>query len=365
MRRTEACGHLILGGFSGTTLPDSYARALRRGERAGAVVFRRNLRSEGRTDADATAVAELTASIHAAAPEPPIVAVDQEGGRVARLGAPVLRLPAAARLGATQDEAFLERVAFAQGRELAALGFTTSFAPVLDVHTHPDNPVIGDRAFGTMPDVVSAMALAFARGLRNAGLFPCGKHFPGHGDTVKDSHFELPVVHGDRARLEAVELAPFAAAARAGLPAIMTAHVVYPALDEKPATLSHAVCTDVLRTHLGFRGVLISDDLEMQAVAARAPIEELAVEAVSAGCDLLLICSNEDAQSRAYDALVRHAEAHPAFGLRCEEAAQRILSLRHEFPPRPEQERESLVNIIGGPSSRAVAQELAERGLAS
>ncbi|WP_394850450.1 beta-N-acetylhexosaminidase [Pendulispora brunnea] len=365
MRRTEACGHLILGGFTGTTLPDSYARALRKGERAGAVIFRRNLRPEKGADADATAVAELTASIHAAAPEPPIVAVDQEGGRVARLGPPVLRLPAAARLGATQDEDFIERVAYAQGCELAALGFTTSFAPVLDVHTHPENPVIGDRAFGATPEAVSKMALAFARGLRKAGLFPCGKHFPGHGDTTKDSHFELPIVQGDRARLEAVELAPFAAAARAGLPALMTAHVVYPALDEKPATLSHAICTDIVRTHLGFGGVLISDDLEMQAVAARAPIEELAVEAVSAGCDLLLICSNEDAQARAYEALVRHAEAHPSFGLRCEQAAERVRSLRREFPPRPEQERERLVNIVGGASSRAIAQELAARGLAS
>ncbi|WP_394828697.1 beta-N-acetylhexosaminidase [Pendulispora albinea] len=357
MTLAETCGQMILGGFAGTSLPSSYARALAAGERAGAILFRRNVTQ------DVLAVSELTASIRAAASPnatgSPIVAVDQEGGRVARLGPPVLTLPPAARLGATLNEAFVERVAEAQGSELMALGFTTSFAPVLDIHTHPDNPVIGDRAFGRTPETVTAMALAFARGLQKAGLFACGKHYPGHGDTEKDSHFDRPTVHGDRARLERVELAPFAAAARAGIAALMTAHVVYPALDDKPATLSKVICTDILRNQLGFRGALLSDDLEMKAVAALAPIDALAVDAVEAGCDLLLICANEEAQARAHEALVRRAEARSTFRLRCEEAQARVAVLR-ALPMRPEREREKLVQIVGGEKSRGVRNELEE-----
>jgi len=367
MTLTETCGQMILGGFAGTSLTSSYSRALAAGERAGAILFRRNV------TADVLEVSELTASIHSAgcsrAGVPPIVAVDQEGGRVARLGPPVLQLPPAARLASTMDEAFVEQVAEALGSELLALGFTTSLSPVLDVHTRAENPIIGNRAFGTTPEAVTAMALAFARGLEKAGLFACGKHYPGHGDTITDSHVDLPTVHGDRARLERVELAPFAAAVRAGIGALMTAHVVYPALDDKPATMSHAICTELLRNQMGFRGVLFSDDLEMQAVAAHASTDELAVDAASAGCDLLLICSNEDAQARAHEALVRRAEASSVFRLRCEEAAGRVLALRNRASQsnmgQPRMERNELVRIVGGEKSRAIYTELVARGLAS
>jgi beta-glucosidase-like glycosyl hydrolase len=158
---------------------------------------------------------------------------------------------------------------------------------VLDVHTNPANPVIGNRAFGTSPERVARHALAFWRGLRSAGLVGCGKHYPGHGDTYTDSHHELPVVAHDADRLRAVELAPFAAAAQAGLEAFMTAHVLYPALDpDRPATLSRRIATDLLRDELGFRGVLVSDDMGMKAVADRYSIEELAVGAIEAGCGL-------------------------------------------------------------------------------
>ena len=178
----------------------------------------------------------------------------------------------------------------ALGEELAALGIGWNFAPVLDVHTNPANPVIGNRAFGTTPEAVARQALAFWRGLRGAGLVGCGKHFPGHGDTRTDSHHELPVVAHDVDRLRAVELAPFAAAARAGMEAFMTAHVLYPALDpDRPATLSRRIATDLLRGELGFRGVLVSDDLGMKAVADRYPIEELAVGAIEAGVDHLKV----------------------------------------------------------------------------
>jgi beta-N-acetylhexosaminidase len=257
------------------------------------------------------------------------------------------------------DVALAERIARAVGAELGALGFTIDFAPVLDVNTCAENPVIGDRAFGDDAETCARFGAAWIRGLQAAGVLACGKHFPGHGDTSKDSHVDLPVVHQPLERIERVELAPFRAAVEAEVATLMTAHVVYPALDAtRPATLSPAVCTD-LRRAIGFSGVLVSDDLEMQAIAARMPVEQAAVLAVAAGCDLLLVCWSEEKQERAVEALLREAEQSPAFRARCAEAHARVLAARRRVgtrfgaEPRP--------STVGGPESRAVAAIVEER----
>ena len=167
-------------------------------------------------------------------------------------------------------------------------------------------------------------------------MLSCGKHFPGHGDTSVDSHVGLPVVEHDRSRLDAVELAPFRAASGAGIASMMTAHVVFTSIDGQYRRRCRArSATDLLRAEIGFRGVLFSDDLEMGAVAARYPVEESAVAAVRAGCDVLLVCSDEDWQDRAHDALVREAERDGVFRARCVEAAERALEARRRLPPRP------------------------------
>jgi beta-N-acetylhexosaminidase len=327
----KVCGQILIGGFYGTELPASYANALHRGERGGAVLFKRNL-----TD-DLGTVLRLNAGLRDAGGElPPLVAIDQEGGRVARLGAPVLALPPMRAFGRAGNVDLVRRAARALGSQLAALGFTMDFAPVLDVNTHPDNPIIGDRAFGSDPRVVMRCGVAFARGLQDGGVLACGKHFPGHGDTSQDSHLELPVVLHGRTRLEQVELPPFRAAAGAGIAALMTAHVVYESLDKGvPATMSRAVCGSLLRAEIGFEGALVSDDLEMKAVSARYSIEEAAVEAVWAGCDALLVCSDETLQGRAHEALVKQAEREPRFRARCEQAAERGLRIRRLVRPSP------------------------------
>src|SRR5262249_26892839 len=158
------------------------------------------------------------------------------------------------------DEDLARRAARTLATQLAALGFTTAFSPVLDVNVNPHNPIIGDRSFSADAATVARMGVAFSRGLREGGLLACGKHFPGHGGTTKASHFDLPVVDASRERLETVELAPFRAAV-AEVDMLMTAHVVYPALDrERPATLSRTIASDLVRGAIGFRGVLVSDD---------------------------------------------------------------------------------------------------------
>ena len=354
MTVASTCGQLVVGGFPGATLPRTYARALADKRRGGVILFKPNVED------GPAAVASLAREVHAATPETPLVGIDQEGGRVARLKAPLLEVPPMRTVASWGDAAFAERIARGVGAELAALGITIDFAPVLDVNTCPQNPVIGDRAFGADAEECARFGVAWIRGLQSAGVLACGKHFPGHGDTSKDSHVDLPVVDQARERLERVELVPFRAAVAAGVASLMTAHVVYPALDpDRPATLSRAVCTD-LREAIGFHGLLFSDDLEMSAIAARRTVEDAAVQAIAAGCDALLVCWSDDKQERAVDALIREAEASPAFRLRCEQACARGLEARRRSTARP-LDGEGLANAIGGAESQAIAAELRRR----
>jgi beta-N-acetylhexosaminidase len=343
------CGQLLVVGLSGAALSDAERRLLAANLRGGVVLFKRNVLG------GVEATAELTRAVAAAAGDdlPPLVAVDQEGGRVARIGSPALVLPPMRRVGDRDDPALAARLAEAQARELAALGFTMSFAPVLDIHTRDANPVIGDRAFGTTAERVAKIAGAWADGLAKGGVLSCGKHFPGHGDTTVDSHHALPHVDRSAEDLRRVEIAPFRALARR-LPALMTAHVVYPALDDGPATLSHAICTDLLRRELGFEGVLFSDDLEMKAIAL--PAAEAAVRAIAAGCDTLLVCSRGDLAEEAHAALVREAEKSAAFRTRCEEACARSLAMRRRVRPAPVAD---LGGVFGRAEATAAVAELA------
>jgi len=347
----RAAGQLLTVGFDGPALPDELRARIASSQVGGVMLFRPNIESPAQ-------VASLVAAIRAAAPgdAPGLVAIDQEGGLVQRLRAPLTVWPDMLSVGGADAPERTFAVGQALGAELAALGIGWDFAPVLDVHTNPANPVIGNRAFGTTPETAARHALAFWRGLRAAGLVGCGKHFPGHGDTRTDAHLELPGVEHDLARLRAVELAPFAAAAAAGIDAIMTAHVLYPALDpERPATLSRRILTDLLRGELGFRGVIVSDDLGMKAVADRYPIEELAVESVAAGADVLLIREPPERQRQALEALVRGAESSPALRARVMESAARVAVMKaacRVAPPVPAAELDAR---LGTSAHRALA----------
>jgi beta-N-acetylhexosaminidase len=323
-RLGRLCGQLLSVGFDGRVVPDELRARIAGSQVGGVMLFRPNIESAGQ-------VAALVGALRGAAPAdaPLLVSIDQEGGLVQRLRNIATDWPPMLAVGGAGDPARTQQVGRALGEELAALGIGWDFAPVLDVHTNPANPVIGNRAFGVTPEAVTAHALAFWRGLRGAGVVGCGKHFPGHGDTRTDSHLELPVVAHEPARLRAVELAPFAAAARAGMEAFMTAHVLFPALDrDRPATLSRRILTDVLRGELGFQGVIVSDDLGMKAVADRYPIEELAVGSIEAGADHLLIREPAARQVAAHEALVKAAEARSDFRARVEESAARFAAMK-------------------------------------
>ncbi|MFN8624848.1 MAG: beta-N-acetylhexosaminidase [Candidatus Binatia bacterium] len=278
-------GRLFFVGIPGLRLDPATRRVLERLHVGGVILFRRNFDTPAQ-------IAELTAALHAL-PSQPLVGIDHEGGRVLRLGEPFTQFPPAARVGRGGDATLAFRVGQAMAAELRSVGIDLNFAPVLDVHSNPANPIIGDRAFSSDPEVVSQCGIAMMRGLLAGGVIPCGKHFPGHGDTVADSHRELPVVRRSRAELERTELRPFRAAIAADIPMLMTAHVLYPALDPTgPATVSTAILTDLLRTELRFAGVIVSDDLEMRAIADRQTIAAAAVATLRAGADALLVCQD-------------------------------------------------------------------------
>lgn len=282
-------GQLLFAGFKGTELPRELAKLLAQGRIGGVILFARNI-------VDPPQVRALTAALHAAAPPeaPVLLAIDQEGGRVQRLRAPWTEWPPMRLLGERDEPETTAAVAGALARELSDLGIGLDFAPVVDVDTNPQNPVIGDRSFARDPARVARHAAAFITAMQGAGVAACAKHFPGHGDTLSDSHLELPRLEHDLDRLREVELPPFRAAVAAGVASVMTAHVLFPRLDRaRPATLAPDVMA-LLREELGFDGVVFSDDLEMKAVADHFQPAPLVRGSLEAGCDALLVCSQFD-----------------------------------------------------------------------
>ncbi len=300
MTLSHKIGQMLLFGWQTDTQATVLIDDLHVG---GVVLMGRNIQPLGRMKAT---IAGLQHRAQAAGLPPLFVAVDQEGGRVQRLGPPHYAKRATAReIGRSSPET-ARTAAQEIGTELRQLGFNWDFAPVLDVDSNPRNPVIGDRSYGTDPEQVAAMGVAAMRGFQeDARVLACGKHFPGHGDTDTDSHFALPRITHDLAHLEAVEMVPFRAAIKAGIAAIMTSHILFSALDPTlPATLSPAILTGLLREKMGFGGLIITDDLEMKGVADGWGAAEAAVLAVEAGADVLLCCHEWETQKAIQAALL-------------------------------------------------------------
>jgi beta-N-acetylhexosaminidase len=248
---------------------------------------------------------------------------------------------------------------------LLAVGITLDYAPVLDIHTNPKNPVIGDRALAERAEDVARLGRVIIRALQSAGLAACGKHFPGHGDTSADSHFELPMVDHPPDRLRAIELEPFRAAVAEQVAFIMTAHVLVPSLDEeKPATLSPKVVQALLRDELKFEGVILSDDLEMKAVSAQYAVPDAAVQAMRAGCDAVLVCQGDvDLQARTLEALVKAVESGVIPARRIDDAFMRLKRTKQRFltanRPGPKARIRALRGVLGREEHQLVAAEMA------
>jgi beta-N-acetylhexosaminidase len=289
-------------GFADDTLPAELTGYLERGL-AGVVLYKRNFHSVER-------LRELTTEIRRAAGRPVMIGIDQEGGTRFALGEPFTAWPSAAELGRAGDIALVEQVAHAMAVELRAAGCNLNFAPMLDLNVNPESPVTKGRSFGADPQLVARMGVAFDRGLRAGRVLSCAKHFPGHGDTLVDPHHDLPVFAGTMERLESAELVPFASAVASGVPLVMTAHILLPQIDpERPASLSRKMLDGVLRRRMEFRGVILTDDLGMGAIARRYGPGEAAIETLQAGADIAMLCHDWPAVAPAIAAVRRAHEA--------------------------------------------------------
>lgn len=316
-------GAVLQPGFAGTTPPPWVRRLLGEGL-GGVALFGRNIEHPEQ-------IAALTAALRAERPDV-IVAIDEEAGDVTRLetrrGS---SRPGNLALGAVDDVALTEEVARDLGYDLAAVGVTLNYAPDADVNTDAGNPVIGVRSFGADPALVARHTAAWITGLQSAGVAACAKHFPGHGNTSVDSHVDVPKINASRAELDAVELPPFRAAVAAGAQAIMTGHLVVPAIDPQwPATLSRRVLVDLLRDELGFAGAVVTDGIEMAAIARRYGFEAAAVRALVAGADAVCVGGDtfdEDAVLRLRDAVVAAVTTGELPEERLAEAAKRVQQL--------------------------------------
>lgn len=321
----RAAGRLIICGFDGTSISAELRELLREVQPLGVILFSRNIESLEQ-------LCELNRELKALHPNDPLLSsVDQEGGRVARIREPASVWPSLRKLGAIGDPQLVAAVGKAIAIELRALNFDINYAPVLDVDVNPQNPVIGDRSFGSDARLVSRLGAAFITGLQSAGVGGCGKHFPGHGDTDKDSHLELPQVSHELPRLREVEWPPFSQAIAAGVGAIMTAHMVVAPLDENyPATLSSPVLNH-LRHELGFAGVIVSDDIEMKAVADHFGPNEIATLGVNAGVDVFLSCHDPAVVLALYRALIQAVESEAISHEALLAAEKRALAWKRRF----------------------------------
>jgi beta-N-acetylhexosaminidase len=349
-------GQLLIGSLAGSTISPEMRSLSREFSLGGVTLFSRNIEAPEQ-------VAELSIDIQTLDTGLPLwVCVDQEGGRVARLRKPFTEWPPMAVLGRSGSPELAARFAAALAAELKAVGITLDYAPVLDIHTNPKNPIIGDRALAEDADLVARLGVAIVNALQNAGVAACGKHFPGHGDTSVDSHLDLPLVEHPPDRIRRVEFVPFREAIRAGVAFIMTAHVLVPSLDEeRPATLSPRIVQSLLREELKYPGVILSDDLEMKAIAKSYAVPDAAVRAIAAGCDGLLICSGDvEIQAATLEALVHAVEDGRISYKRLDDAQKRLRTAKERFLAAPVASSRTprLQHVLGCDAHQRIAEEM-------
>ncbi len=321
-------GQLFMVDFTGYAPDPEVIRLIEDEGVGGVILFVKNVASARQVATLTNALQEVAAR---AGYPPLLVSADQEGGPVVRLPKEATHFPSAMAFGAAGSEALAASAAGVTARELRAVGIHMNMAPDLDVNNNPANPVIGIRSFGEDPQRVAGLGSAAVRAMQASGVLATVKHFPGHGDTSLDSHLDLPVVPHSRAHLDAVELPPFAAAIRAGVGAVMTAHVVYPALDpERPATLSPVVL-GMLRTQLGFTGLIVTDSMAMQAITNRHAPGDAAVAAIMAGADIILACGPVAAQRESIEAVRRAVDRGRIPASRIAESAARVAAAKERL----------------------------------
>ncbi len=328
---TWQVGQKLAAGFSGTEIPSELEALVAQAKVGNIILFEENIRDAEQLRA---LCGELRALVLRHTGLPPLIAIDQEGGVVSRLKGDCALAPSAMGVAATGDPGNAFTAGEITGAELCALGINFDLAPVMDVNVNPENPVIGARSYGGDPETVARYGTAMLRGLQAGGVLCCAKHFPGHGDTAVDSHLGLPRVDKSLESLEACELLPFRAAIRAGVDAVMTTHILFPALEPGgvPATMSRRILTGLLRERLGFRGLIVSDCMMMGAIQQFYGTVPGCLAAARAGVDLLFISHSPELAGQAAQALAEQARSGGLDASELAASVERILRAKERLP---------------------------------
>ncbi len=323
----EKVGQMIFAGIKGTVVTDETKKIISTDQVGGIIFFKDNLKDGNQSVALLNAIKEENTNNKV----PLFLGVDEEGGRVSRLPG-LTKLPANEDLGKRNDPSLSYDIGKLLGKELSAFGFNLDFAPVMDINSNPENPVIGDRSFGTDAQIVSELGLQTMEGIRSEHVIPVVKHFPGHGDTAVDSHKELPIIQKSLKDLHALELIPFIQAIEQGAEVIMIGHILLPKIDSTyPASVSEKIISGLLREQLDYEGIIITDDMTMKAILNTTEISEAAVSAVKAGNDIVLVARDYANIKKAKDAILHAIEAGEITEQRIDESVKRILSIKKKY----------------------------------
>jgi len=328
MTLQERVGQLVIVGFDGYTADDSIKTMIQSYKVGGVILFGRNVENPEQL----ITLNNTLKNINSGNKIPLFISIDEEGGKVSRMPKEIRKLPTNKTIGEANDENLSYEIGSILADEVKMFGFNMNFAPVLDINSNPQNPVIGDRSFGNSKEIVSRLGVQTMKGIQSGGVIPVVKHFPGHGDTSEDSHIGLPAVSHDMNRLIDFELIPFKDAINNQADAVMIAHILLNKIDsENPSSLSKTVITELLRNQLKFNGVIITDDMTMRAIVENYNIGEAAIKSVKAGSDIILVCHGYDNEIAVIDALKNAVENRTISQETINESVYRILKLKDKY----------------------------------
>lgn len=364
MTLEQKIGQMIMVGFPSDRLDDHAKELIEKYNIGNFILFARNIKSK---EGLANLNREIQERVIKKNQIPAFISIDQEGGMVTRIYEGATFLPGNMALAAAGDEKAALRMGEISGEELRSLGININIAPVVDVNNNPDNPVIGVRSYGDNPVRVARLAVNYISGLQSRGVVATAKHFPGHGDTAVDSHLDLPVVAHAMDRLEKIELYPFKEAINSAVDAIMTAHVIFPAIeDEKlPATLSYKVLTGLLRNTMGFKGLILTDCMEMKAIANYFGTVNAAVLAVKAGADIVCLSHQMEVQAGGFRAIKEAVEKGDISESRIDESVSRILKIKSKYNlfEKPYPDMYKVEKVVGCTVHRSFAESISQKSI--
>ncbi|WP_195260760.1 glycoside hydrolase family 3 protein [Clostridium paraputrificum] len=332
MTLEEKVGQMMFYGVNGTNVDDKVVNLFEDQHAGGIILYGHRNFWGSSLDNNVKYVNSIKKANRQNSDIPLFIGFDEEGGSMSQLPQELMRTPSKGELGNTNDSSLATGIGAGTAKKLKLLGINTDFGTVLDINTNKNNPIIGVRSYGSTQEKVTEFGINELKAIQNEGVIPTVKHFPGHGDTEVDSHLGLPSLNHDLNRLKSTELVPFQTAINNGVDMVMTAHIMLPQIDkEYPATMSKKILTDLLCDEMGYKGVIITDDLEMQAISKNWDLGEAAIKSVEAGADILLVCHTIENQQKVYNALVQGVNDGKIDENRIDESVRRILRLKYQY----------------------------------